>query len=96
MKIFKDRQLVGELSDYGKPKKGQTRSKLVAINLSHNKAGDIVAEGVYLPAVRIETQGDITFVDLCSDVPIVTITLMPSRPFIHINKVKDQNQVEDE
>ena len=96
MKVFVGKLFHSELPDHKPATLHQTQSKLVGINISNDKDGLVVVEGVYLPALRFEKQGDLVFIDLSDDEPIATLTLMPGPPFVHFNTVKDKHNIEEE
>ena len=55
--------------------------RLVGINISKNKER-ILVEPIYQAVLSFEKQGDIVFITIGWDEPVLVIILMPSWPFV--------------
>jgi len=76
-----------------KPMPGTILNRLNGVNITFGK--EVKVEPVYLPLVRYEHQGKLTFIELAWNRPFVCIFLMPVRPFVNIQRT-DKMQLEDE
>jgi hypothetical protein len=63
--------------------KGMILNRLVGINLFQG-----TVEPVYHPIVEFTHQGNFTWIVISNITPLLGITLMKGKPFIHIERIK--------
>jgi hypothetical protein len=64
-------------------KRGAFIDRLVGINISKNKER-ILVEPIYQAVLKIEREGDFTFITLSWDRPVLVIIFMSVWPFVNI------------
>jgi hypothetical protein len=66
--------------------KGLFFNRIIGINLYQG-----AIEPVYLPLVEIAHEGKLVWIVIYSTIPLLGITLMRGKPFIHIERIKSSD-----